>query len=218
VYKRIPIGSPLTKNVLRSCEQIFFYENELILWYDNKLRWDGYAPHLLFYDMNLKFYAATFFASPEIVSLKNHVIEGFMDDSDSHKYLFSFRNDLPKKYSLKSLSANNGIARKSNKIVDQMVFDSNKLTVKLHVRKSKDVNLGLELEHHPMDSTFLKPFNQLDTLDYKLSNLHFNRNRISVLKLNNENQLVEEWMYPVDKQVLNDFYDQLWLKLQSLAH
>jgi hypothetical protein len=208
IYNYVSIGSPLTREILMNTDQIIKNDSDLILIYDISSRFARFDPHLLFYDKDLKLYAACYFPSDKVESLNDNVITGYLFE-DRNKRKNNFRNDLPVKYKIDFRSRESFTAsfRESNKVIDKIILDS--AYVKLIVRKSES-NTGLDW--HPSlqnDSIFDSYFIQ-DTLVYPVSHLHFDYKlrTISVRTAVEFTRFNTDYMIVPEKTALDSFYTQ----------
>ncbi|HEY4785681.1 MAG TPA: hypothetical protein VIH57_06515 [Bacteroidales bacterium] len=215
VYKAIPRGSHLTKELLEHSEQIVQNKKDLILILNISKDWDIYNPHLLFFDSTLTLYSACYFPSEKIDSIKDGKIYGFLNESRYERKNW-YRNDLPVKYKLYLSNWNGGSEKRSNKIIEKMVFEFDK--VRLYVRKSEDVYAGVGWEKTNADSAF-SSFILSDTLEYPISELFFDKKNstISTRNIGSGNRLVWDQMIVINESVWKDFYDQVWLQLSSIC-
>lgn len=218
IYKIIPIGSPLTKELLLKSEQIISYNSDLILMFNISYEMDRYDPHLLFFDSNLTLYAAVYFPSEKIESLKNNVITGYLN-KDRAQRKSNYRNDLPPKYVLNLESGDNfhGSGYIINKVIERIKIDSNNTDTKICIKKSTDIYAGINFNNSSLDSNSLKNFMLIDTLIYPISDIIFNykENLISTRYINSNNSLICDRMIVLNKSVLDTFYSQLWNRITN---
>lgn len=216
VYRKVPLGSPLTLGLLKSCEQVVPNGADLILVYNISEQWDYFDPHLLFFDDSLKLYSACYFPSERIESVEENVITGYLNAARNERRGW-YRNDLPEKYRLNLISSNNlnGSMREGNKVVGKIELDSTGSFVTLHVMKSEKRFITVGRTASYSDAAFLQNFTLPDTLKLGLPELRFDYagNRISTRQLNAGNRLVSDYMLVPEKSVLDDFYRDLFIKL-----
>ncbi len=162
VYSKVPLGSPLTLELLKGSEQVVSNGEELILVYNISEQWDYFDPHLLFFDDRSKLYAACYFPSENIESVKENVIVGYQNEVRC-KRRDEYRNDLPKKYRLNLISSSNwnGSGQEGNKVVVKIELDSTGSMATLHVMKSEERNVTVGQTGSYSDAVFLVMFNNV---------------------------------------------------------
>ncbi len=218
IYKTVPIGSALTKEIFIKSGQIISNGSDLILVFDDSKDVEYYDPHLLFFDSARYLYAACYFSSEKIEALKNNTIKGFLNSSRNERKSW-YRNDLPAKYNLDLQNlGENSSGRICNKIVDSILIDSIDLNITFFLRESKDLYAGLEWGYNlNADSVFLVDFTDYNTAKFPLSELHFNSMEriISTRKSDPLNPLIWDEMIVLDKLTLDKFYDRLFAILMK---
>ncbi|HMU05779.1 MAG TPA: hypothetical protein PJ990_19230, partial [Saprospiraceae bacterium] len=214
----IPMNSRLTFELLKASEQVVQNENELILVYNISDQWDYYDPHLLFFNGSLKLYAACYFPSERIESVRENIIMAYKNER-RYKRRSLYKNDLPKKYKLNLISSSdfNGSTREGNKIVDKIELDSVGSSAVLYILKSEDRYITVGVNSSNLDSAFLQNFTIHDTLEYRVSDLQldYNNKYIQINKINNDNSLIKEKLMVSDNAILDQFYHQLFYKLNK---
>lgn len=211
VYKKFPIGTTLTIDILKGSEQIVINDSELILVYNISEQWDYFDPHLLFFDDKQKLYAACYFPSENIESINDNTIVGNLNTTRnlrSHKY----RNDLPEKYSLSLVSTDDSYERKSDKIIEKIEIDSSSTNAILYVKQSENTHIGLRDKTNFVDSGFLENFVLADTLEFPISKLSFsyNESTVSVSEAISDNRLMRDYLLVPEKSILENFYNNIF--------
>jgi hypothetical protein len=213
IYKTVPIGAVLTKEIFIKSGQIISNGSDLILVFDDSKDVEYYDPHLLFFDSARYLYAACYFSSEKIEALKNDTIKGFLNSSRNERKSW-YRNDLPAKYNLylQNLGENSS-GRICNKIIDSILIDSISLDVTFFVRKSKDLYSGIGWERNmDADSAFFADFAVYDTLKIPLAELLFDKEErlITTRTSDPSTTLISDQMIVYNKSTLDKFYDQIF--------
>lgn len=211
VYKELPIGTILSKNILLKSEQVCKNNSDLILLVNFSSNPAMYDPYLLFYDSSLKLYSACYFASEKIESIKDDTIKAFLNESrESRK--FSYRNDLPPNYYLSMQKIEGESGRISNKIIDSILIDPRSLITTLYIRKAKNMYEGVNWIPNNPNSISKTSFITRDTISHPISEFHFDFNNriVSYRKIDSANRLIWDEMIVLDKSILNKFYDELY--------
>ncbi len=219
VYKKFPIGTTLTVEILRGSEQIVPNGSELILVYNISDQWDYFDPYLLFFDDSLNLYAASYFPSEKIESLNDNVIVCYLN-AERNRRRSRHRNDLPEKYRLSLVSVGNGHGRKSDKIIEKITVDSNGTNAIVQIRQSENAYIGLRGKKLFADSGFPENFILADTLVFPISKLSFRykENTVSISEITSNNRLRWDYMLVPDKSILEDFYEDILSQLQNNHH
>lgn len=212
IYKVIPKGSSLDIDILKESRQIIPYESDLVLNLDISNEWNRFEPHLLFYDKELKLYAASYFPSLQVENLKDGIIKGVLHEQvESRKN--KFISKLPSKYKTKFISRRVvGGRRFSDKIVEKIELNSNKRDVKMVVKVSNERYAGLQWNREiGTDENFTKNFTKSDSIELPLIQLNFEYDKgvVFTLSLGINNQLVRENILIIDPAILDDFYNEL---------
>ena len=208
IYKTVPKGSKLSQEVLRKSSQIILNESDLILNYDFALEWNRFDPHLLFYDKNLKLYAASYFPSHQVEFLENNAIFGVLHLENENRKK-KYRNQLPKKYKTEFITRQvKGGLRISNKIVYRIELQSDKNLVKLFVKTSSNKYAGLSQIGNKIDE---KKFEETDTLNYSLVQLNFDYKQelIFTTHMGENDKLIRDNILLNNQSVLDNFYTDL---------
>ena len=211
VYKKFPIGTTLTVDILRESEQIVPNGSELILVYNISDQWDYFDPHLLFFDDSLKLYAASYFPSEKIESLNDNVIVCYLN-AKRNRRRHQYRSDLPEKYRLSLTNLGNGHGRKSDKVIEEIEIDSIGTTAILHIKQSQNAYIGLRGKKLFADSSFLENFVLADTLIFPISKLSFRykENTVSISEITSNDRLRWDYMLVPEKSILEDFYHDIF--------
>ena len=94
VYTKIPLGSKITNQLLLNSDQIIENENEILLIYNTSKNPEYHDPHIMFFDSYNNLYAACYFSSEKIDSIKRGIIYGVLNfERDRRKS--RYRCDLP---------------------------------------------------------------------------------------------------------------------------
>ena len=210
VYQKIPLGTSLTKEILKSSNQIVPNGKELILVLNISEQWDYFDPHLLFFNDSLKLYAACYFPSDKIESVKDNTITGYLN-SKRNLRRHQYKNDLPEKYRLKLLGKYSGHGRKSDKLIKRIELDSGGKTTTIYIQKSDNPYIGVRGSKLLADSSFLENFTSTDTLQFSLSKLsiRYKENTVSVSEITPNNGIKWDYMLVSDQSLLDDFYQDL---------
>ena len=221
IYEITPKGSKLTQEILQKSRQIIPSRSELVLVFSNSNYYEHYDPHLLFFNDSLKLYAACYLPSEKVTLVDNRTFSGTLS-SYRDKRRNWFQNDLPPKYNLELVDtlSNSSYGRKSNKIVESMEFIPEDTSVKMHILASENQYIGLRGKKLLNDSTFLANYTYHDTLIFPLAELVFDKEemRVSVEELSMRdglNRLLWDHMLVKDQMILDGFYRELYLQLQS---
>ena len=185
---------------------------------------EHYDPHLLFYDSTLKMYAASYFASQKVESIKNNTINGYLNE-DRNRRKLSYRNDLPIKYHLNLEQIQEGNSeKKCQKVIEKIAIDSSTLVVRFCMRKSQNPYAGYDIHTDLgvdiLDSNFFNEFTVFDTVSYPIIDLCFKYKKgiIFTNRMEYKNHFIMDEMIVVNKKVLDDFYNQLWIIIHKLYH
>lgn len=212
IYKKFPVGSLLSDTILKGADQIIPNNSDLILLYDISTEWDDFSPHLLFYDSTLRLYAASFFPSAKIDSIKNNVINAVVFDNRI-KNKRSFRNDLPKKYQLNLYSSERVTTsfNRANKLVEKIELGTGGESLIFYILKSNDMFVAAGNERSPTtDPAFLKNFTIRDTIKYPITDIIFDFDKSVVKrKFMESNTFIHEQMMLVNKCVLLNIYQEI---------
>ena len=208
IYKSIPKDSDLSLDVLKKSNQIIPNGSDLILNYDISTLWDRFDPHLLFYNSELKLYAASYFPSHQIESVEENEVIGVLYQANKTRKKY-FRNELPRDYKMKFISRKvNGGKRMSNKIIEKIKILPKAKNVKLFVSKSKNINAGLR---RIGKEDFADIFTERDTLIYPIVKLNFDysQNLVFTTFQDLDQKLIRDNMLISDSSVLDSLYIDL---------
>lgn len=215
VYKKIPKGSKLEKEILSASEQIYEYDSSLILVLDISQDWDVYDPHLLFFDKNLYLIAGCYFPSGKIDSISHDTIYGLLNPIREQRKGW-YRNDLPPNFHLFLEKFDEEASeRQSNKLVNEIIANENQ--VKLIVLRSENLYAGLQWSSRNADADIFKRFTINDTLFFSISELHINYEEqiLSTRFTNSRNRIIRDIMIVPDKNEIDNLYNEIWDSLHN---
>lgn len=214
VYKRVSLGSHFQLDILKSASQII-NKKDLILVYDISEDLNKYAPHLLFYNEELKLYAANYFSSEKVESIKNGRINAIVNRERYCKSKY-YKSDLPSNYSL-NYSVKGGITKRmSNKIIEKINLDSFP-NIEFFVKESADLYKGVGKSIAYRDSIFFSHYTYPKNYSYSLEDLIFDSKNGTIMYcyLDTNNILIRDYMILKELSVLHKFYTQLYQKIRT---
>ena len=206
VYSLVQKGSSLTIDILKHSDQIIPYNSDLILVYDISDNPEYSDLHLLFFNSDLKLYAATYFPSKKIESVKDYQINSYLNE-ERNKRAFQYRNELPIQYTLNFNQSEKGYSRRSNKSVKNINLNPEANKVTLVVSASEDPYYGLyalRFKEKLEDSVYLRKFQDIDTLSFFIGDINIDYEE-SVIELTDSKFAIDYLLIP-KKGLLNDFF------------
>lgn len=216
IYEEMPLGSTLTKKILVQSDQIFQTQNNLILLYNASEDPAYYDPHLLFFNDKNALYAACYYASEKIDSIKENNIFGILN-IERNRRKNRYRNDLPPNYALNLTPFQGMNGRFGNKIVEEIMLRDSGASVQLMVTESENRYILLGKNSKDVGLNFLKMFEAKDTITYRISDLLFDAERgiIQSRALNEKNELKNEFLLVKNAELMDDFFEKFWNKLNQ---
>jgi len=216
IYQQIPLNSKLTKETIVNSNQIFQTQGDLILLFNASKEADYYDPHLLFYNNENILYSACYYASERIDSIKKNVIHGLLNyerDKRKHRY----RNDLPSKYTLNLTSYRGVSTRFGNKIIEEIKISDSSMTAQFKVIEAKNYHILTGKNLNDVNPNLLKLFTLKNTVMYKISDLLFDSKNgtIQIRRLNEKNEMINEFLIVKNAQIMDSFFEDLWNKLDQ---
>lgn len=210
IYRKYPKGIKLNKDIVEKAEQFYKVNSELILVVNNSTDIEYYNAHLLFFNEDLELENATYFSSEKIEDIKNNFIYAFLNE-EREKRRSAFINDAPDKYKIIYQIFEGGSGQKSNKIIDSIIIDSNKLNLVMFVRLSNDFYSGVNWDINKVNSINSQEYTKRDTLVFALSLLHFDfkNRRISFRENSLKNSLIWDNMIFTELKEFEKFYSNL---------
>jgi hypothetical protein len=214
IYQQIPLNSKLTKETLLHSNQIFRTQSGLILLFDASKNPEYYDPHLLFFNDANILYGASYYASEKIDSIKKDVIYGVLN-ADRDKRKSRYRNDLPANYTLNLALFQGMRGRMGNKIVEEIKLNDSGTVVQLEVIEAEDRYILAGKNLDDINLNFLRKFKHKNTTTFKINDLLFDSEHgiIQTRGLNEKNELKSEFLVVKNAQLMDDFFEELWEKL-----
>jgi len=210
IYDKYPLDSILTKDILKSADQIIPTSKYLILTINYSKDSEQYNPHLLFYKKNhLK---SACLLPGNIDSITKGII--FISRNDERlNRKEQFVNDLPPDYKFFTNKTKISTLAICNKIIKRIIFDK-KIPNEIHtvIKVSTDEFAGY-------DYIYCKTYNPqiwnvTDTIPIRIHNIIFesenNYKILTTVHFEKNGILIRDKMI-IKRETLNEFYDSLWL-------
>jgi hypothetical protein len=218
IYESIPIGSPLSRQLIGSSDQVLICSRPYILLYNFSKDADRYDPHLLFFDEHDNLRAAYYFSGERVEKIYRQRIYYYSNPIRADRGS-GFRRDLPFGFSLEALRENGNRSRRCNFLVDKMIPDSEACAVTCYGRKSENPFEGLRFANSDSDSILFGTFTIRDTCSFPLQDLLFDRVN-GIISTNGGtskySSRIEEEMIVAADSIFERFFDLVWARCNNL--